>query len=409
MNRKLLKRVVMKRFVGVLLLLAASVNLNAQHVTGFIPAEARDMIQVCNSYTYLDLYGSDASIIPAGYQRVYTSQPMGMDNMFQVYIDVKQKKGILNFRGSTAKKSSWLENMYASMIPAEDEITRNGEKFNYKLAEDSKASVHAGYVLALSYLASEIKNQINKQNKNGIYTWFITGHSQGGALTQLVRAYLNYLPKKELSKKNEFKVYAFANPMVGNMAFAASYKKNFVDPGMSFLLHNPEDVVPKMPLNYNDTSFLKSNLQTLLFDRENFDVKESAMQGMLNMFGSNVNRFNNFFSNNVYGQLVKELGDFKMPTYRKESNYTHTSEPLSLPPTEYPLELKDSSILLNDSLMHVYKRDENGVFENKKLYKKQSALLQHKPYNYYTALLKVYYPNDYNLLEQKYFVLPDEK
>lgn len=398
----------MTRFMLSVFAFLCSVSLNAQHVAGFQANEALDLIKVCNSYTYLELYGSDAAIIPAGYQRVYTSEALGMDNMFQIYVDQNQKKGIINFRGSTAKKSSWLENMYASMIPAEDEITRKEVKFKFKLADDPKASVHAGYVLALSYLAEDVTKQINNQNKNGVYTWFITGHSQGGALTQIVRAYLNYLPKKELSKKNQFKVYAFANPMVGNVAFASDYKKNFADPGMSFLLHNPEDIVPKMPLNYNDTSFLKSNLQTLFFDRDNFDMKESAKEGMLNMLGSNVNRFNNFFSNNVYGQLVKELGDFKMPTYRKESNYTHTSDALTLPPTEYPLELKDSSILLNDSLMRIYKRDENGVFENKKLYKKQSSLLQHKPYNYYTAILKVYFPNDYNLLEQKYFVLPEE-
>jgi len=127
---------------------------------------------------------------------------------------------------------------------------------------------------------------------------------------------------------------------------------------------------------------------------------------MLNMFGTKVNRLNNGFSNNVHGQLVKLLGDFQMPEAKNEANFMHTSKPVLLPPTEYPLELKDSSILQNDSLMRIYKRDPNGVFEDKSVYKRDKALLQHKPYNYYTALLKVYFMEDYDRLKDKYFVLP---
>jgi hypothetical protein len=71
------------------------------------------------------------------------------------------------------------------------------------------------------------------------------------------------------------------------------------------------------------------------------------------------------------------------------------------------LELKDPSILQNDSLMKIYKRDKNGVFEDKSLYKKPSWSLQHKPYNYYTALLKDHFPEEYLRLDKKYFVMPE--
>jgi hypothetical protein len=384
-------------------------NSFAQHSPGFDAKEARDLIQICNSFTYLELEGSDAAIIPEEYQRTYTSPAYGMDNLFQVYVNRSKTKAVINFRGSTAQKSSWLENMYSSLVPAQDTIFRGEQVFLYTCAQSPLAAVHAGYILGLSYCADDVVKQIRALNQQGVYTIYITGHSQGGALAQMTRAYLYFLPKSELSTKNSFKVYAFANPMIGNRAFAEEYQHRFADPGYSFLVHNPEDMVPKMPVSYNDSTFWKSNLQTMLFDRENFSFKESMKEGMLNMFGSKLNKFNNGFSNNVHEQLVKLLGDFRMPAAKNEANYMHTSQPVLLPPTEYPLELKDSAILKNDSLMRIYKRDANGIFEDKSVYKRDKVLLQHKPYNYYTALLKVYFTPEYDRLKYKYFVLPKEK
>lgn len=397
----------MKKFFSFLLLISAF-NAGAQHSQGFHANEARDLIQICNSFSYIDLEGSDEPIIPKEYIRTYTSTASGMDNLFQVYVNRSKTKAVINFRGSTDKKSSWLENVYSSLVPAKDTIFKGDVPFIYQCAENPDAAIHAGYILALSYCADDILKQIRELNKLGVYTIYITGHSQGGALAQMTRAYLNFLPQPVLNPKNSFKVYAFANPMIGNRSFALEYQHRFADPGYSFLLHNPDDMVPKMPVSYNDSTFWKSNMQTMLFDRENFNFKESMKEGLLGMMGSKVGKFNNTISNNIQGELVKILGNFRMPAYAKESNFMHTSNPILLPPTQYPLELKDSSILQNDSLMRLYKRDANGVFENRNLYKREKALLQHKPYNYYTAVLKVYFTADYELLKQKYFVLPKE-
>lgn len=397
----------MNKFI-ILLFASVSVYSSAQHVAGFDAKEARDLIQICNSFTYLDLEGSDAAIVPKEYSCIYTSPAYGMDNMFQIYVNHSKTKAVLNFRGSTDKKSSWLENMYSSLISAKDTLFKGETPFMYTCAESPDAAIHAGYILALSYYMDDVLKQIQSLNKQGIYTVYVTGHSQGGALAQMTRAYLHFLPKSKLNSKNSFKVYAFANPMIGNKEFAQEYQRRFADPGFSFLIHNPEDIVPKMPVSYNDSTFWKSNLQTMLFDRENFSFKGSVKEGVLNMFGTKVNQLNNGFSNNVHNQLVKLLGDFRMPSAKNEANFMHTSKPILLPPTEYPLELKDSSILQNDSLMSIYKRDEDGVFIDKSVYKRDKALLQHKPYNYYTALLKVYFTSDYDQLKNKYFVLPKE-
>lgn len=39
---------------------------------GFDKAEAKDMIAICNSFTFLDLYNDDARILPSGYEKRYT-------------------------------------------------------------------------------------------------------------------------------------------------------------------------------------------------------------------------------------------------------------------------------------------------------------------------------------------------
>lgn len=384
--------------------LFAVFGCSSQIKGGFDAEEARDMIQICNSFGYLDLYKDDTAILPPGYQKVYTSPAYGMDNKFQVYS--KGNKGVIHFRGSTARQSSWLENLYASMIPVKDKIVVNGNEFKYQVGEKEGSRVHAGYMLAICFFRDDLLKQISELNSKGIYDIYITGHSQGGALAQLVRAYLDYLPEKELSKKNTFKVYAFANPMIGNISFSKEYTKKYCEPGMSYLLHNPTDVVTKLPVSYNDSTFWQANLTEFLVNREGFSMSNAVLDGALYFFKDKVNELARNMSKNIEAQLLKELGEISMPAFHEDVNYVHTGNLVKISATEYPLELKDSTILKNDSLMKVYTRDVNGLFEDKSLYKKQGFTLQHKAYNYYTAILKDYFPEQYDRLEQKYFVLP---
>jgi len=378
--------------------------VKAQLQPGFEKNEVRDLIQLCNSFTYLDLYGSDDEIIPKNYKKVYTSPACGLDNLFQVY--EKQGIGIVNFRGSTSKKSSWLENLYASMIPVKGKIKVNGKGFDYQVGKDTSGAVHAGYVLALNFLHEDLLKQIKTLNDKGIYNILITGHSQGGALAQMTRAYFEYLPNSKLSKKNVFKVYAFANPMIGNQKFCDEYSRSFCNPAMSFVILNGEDIVPRMPISYNDSTFWQTQLTNLLLDRDEFSKSNFAAEGLRFLFKDKIQSLAKKMATDINAQLVKELGDIEMPRFKEEINYSQTGNRTMISSTEYPLELKDPSILQNDSLMKIYKQDKEGVFEDKSLYKKSSWGLQHKPYNYYTAILKDYFPEDYHRLDKKFFVLP---
>jgi hypothetical protein len=64
---------------------------------GFIKEEARDMISICNSFSFIELFNSDANILPKGYEKIYTSGDFGMENKYQIY--KKGETAIISFRG----------------------------------------------------------------------------------------------------------------------------------------------------------------------------------------------------------------------------------------------------------------------------------------------------------------------
>jgi len=364
---------------------------------GFIESEARDMIAICNSFTFLDIYGEDERILPKHYEKRYTSGVFGMDNKYQIY--QKGDIAIFNLRGSTDKKISWLENIHSAMIPAQGTIQVQGEAFNYCFARDTAAAVHSGYALGLAYFARDILYHIEVLNREGIYNFIITGHSQGGALANMLRAYLENLPSDQLSQRNQFKTYAFAAPMVGNHAFANEYYVRYGTDNTSYNIVNSFDPIPKFPLSYKEKPRNFSDyLQSMIFEPGSFSFKDGAMM----LFEDKLTNIVQNFSNSVSNQISKDLGSISMPDYVQDINYAPIANTIELPPVRYPKILKDPGILENDSLMAVYKRDSNGEFVNEELYKSEPWSYQHKPYNYYVAFLKKFYPRQYQALEPKY-------
>ncbi len=392
----------MKFFLFLLFIFVINFS-QAQLHGGFNSEEAKEMIQLCNSFTYLELFNSDKDIIPKGYTKIYTSPVLGMDNRFQIY--TKGKAAVINFRGSTDKKQSWMENVHSAIIPAIGRIEIKDKTFKYKFARDTVAGVHAGYALGLAYLHEELLHQIKLLNKKGIYQIYITGHSQGGSLAILARAYLGYLPHHKLNKKNKFKVYTFAQPMVGNIEFTQEYDSKYSDKGMSYSMINKADLVPKMPISYNDTTFWRSHLGKILSKGEKLNKTAMFKEGMTLLFQRKLQGINEKFGKSVEKQIEKELGEITLPDPKKEINYSQVGNLIILPSPQYPLAMKDSALLNNREFMANHPRDKNGVFEDKSVYKKTSVSQNHKPYNYYTSVLQVYFPEEYNRVEPKLFGL----
>jgi len=379
-----------------------SIQTFAQMKSGFDKKEAMDMIQLCNSYSYIDLFNSDEDMIPKGYHRTYTSGVFGMDNKFQVY-KTDYKYAVINFRGSTDKKISWMENFYSSMIPSEGVIRIQNEKFNYKFANDTAAHVHGGYALGIGYLHNDILFHINNINAQGIYDIILTGHSQGGALTQLILSYLENLPKGVISSKNKFKVYSFAAPMVGNQVFVDEYNKKFCETNKSFLILNPADMVPKLPLKYNDGGLLSAEQITAVLNREQgFNVKEVLYNGFMNLFENKITSLSHWLNTRVGGQIEDDLGDIEMPPFTSDINYSRVGNMITLEPVQYPIHLKDSTVLDNKEFMRAHPKGKDGYFEDKSLYETGKTFYQHKPYNYYIGMLEKYDPKKYKRTNPKY-------
>jgi hypothetical protein len=378
------------------LLLLVSVSSFAQIEPGFQKEEARDMIAICNSFTFLELFDSDEIIIPQGYKKHYTSPVLGMDNMYQIYTN--GKTAVINFRGSTCNKLSWLENIYSSMIPAKGKMEVSGKKFKYCFAKDEDAAVHAGYSLGIAFLSEDLIHQIKFLNKKGIHSFIITGHSQGGALANMSRAYLENLSRWKIRKKNKFKTYAYAAPMVGNKEFSAEYNNRYGACQTSFNIVNPSDPIPKLPFSYCDSNYVSSNLKTFLFDNESFSFKKMIADGISLILEKSTNSL----CSQVSKQIAKEVGPFKMPRYLKETNYYSLNNRIEIPPAIFPKILKDN---FQTKIIMALTKKEDGI-ANKLLYEKESWTFQHKPYNYFTTILKIHFPVEYESLKKKFSLEP---
>jgi len=381
-----------------LILLFLSSSLIAQPEKEFNKEEARDMIALCNSFCFLELFGTDTTIIPKGYVKTYTSEVLGMDNIYQIY--QKDNIAIINLRGSTSKKISWMENIYSAMIPAKGVIKIQDEKFKYTFAKNNLTAVHAGYALGVAFLHEDLLLHIKRLNKEGIYNFLITGHSQGGALANMLLAYLQNLPQNKLSARNSFKCYSYAAPMIGNKAFTEEYNERFCNTNMSFNIVNPADLVPTLPVNYKESNSFSQGLKSLFLEEASFG--EKFKDGIFLLFDRNLGNAVRKLSTSVVKQISKEVGAVTMPPYVDDINYHKLGNRIEIFKSVYPKILKDSINLQNNALLSIFPKSSNSNSENIELYKKEPMVYQHKTYNYYTSFLLKFLPDEYELLEKKY-------
>ena len=386
----------MKALLTLIVLLYSIVSFG-QLQPGFNINEAKYTIAMCNSFNFVKQFDSDSSIIPEGFNLSYTSDVLSMDNKFQVYEN--GKIGIINYRGSTNKVISWVENCYSAMIPAKGSITLDGEHSEYAFSNNNDAAVHAGYGLTIVILAKTLKEQITVLNSKGIYNIIITGHSQGGALATLTRAYLENLPKGELSSKNTFKTYAYAQPMSGNKEFSIDYDNRFSDEGTSYSIINPEDPVPYMPFNYEEESLItKDKVKGWLFGDEEFKAKELGKNAFIRLFERGLTSYVKNSNTLVNKILGLKFGKIEMPEFVNDINYFPTGNLKEIDAFLYPnIEVDVSD--LNEEERKDFIQGDDG-----KWYKKETKFFQHSTYNYYVGILKKWDEVSYNNLDKTYLV-----
>ena len=392
--------IVLKKLIFFILLAGLVVQVFSQIKPGFDKSEAYFMIRLCNSYTYLEFFDNDDEILPEGYNKYYTSEVLGMDNNFQIYL--KDSIAVINFRGSTDKGISWLENIHSAMIPVKGTIYIEGSKFDYCFAKDSTASVHGGFALGLAYMHNVILSKINELNEKGYYNFIITGHSQGGALSNLLRAYLENLPKGVISSHNRFKTYAFAAPMVGDYEFVREYNNRYCSVGTSYNIKNPNDCVPKLPTSFNDSSLFRDNLKNYFTNPFSVKITKVLWYASFKIFRGSLTRLVKKIGDFTSQKIRKQLGNVVMPKYTKEINYFYVDNVIEIPPINYPVIYKDSVTLENDTMFTVIARGPDDLVMDIKTGKKEPPGYQHKPYNYYISFLVKFFPERYLRLEKKF-------
>ncbi len=383
----------MKNFI-LLIILFSHLHLFSQLKKGFDTKEVTYTIAMCNSYNFIKQYGTTKKLIPKDFKLIYTSDVISMDNKFQVYEN--GKVGVINYRGSTDKVFSWIENCYSGMIPAKGVISIDGKEEYYNFGDSTNAAIHAGYGLTVILLSDKIITQIKSLNKKGIYNIMITGHSQGGALATLTRAYLENLPDKTLSKKNKYKTYTYAAPMCGNEEFALEYDFNFSAKGTSYSITNPKDPVPYLPLHYNEGKLLSQNkIIDWLSGKEKFSLQQLGKDAIMKPLER---KLSNFIKNSnvLISKILRlKLGKIILPDFVSDINYYPVGLKKEIPPFKYPkIELTKKEI---ENLKPSSIEEIDG-----KWYKKEPLFFQHKPYNYYVETLKLYNFHSYKKLKKTY-------
>lgn len=385
----------MKKIITFILLITSLISFS-QLKPGFDTEELKYTISMCNSYNFIKQYGTTKKIISKQFDLIYTSEILSMDNKFQVYEN--GKIGVINYRGSTNKVISWVENCYSGMIPAKGVISIKGEDKNYSFGDSLNSAVHAGYALTVVLLSDKIIQQINLLNQKGIYDVIITGHSQGGALATLTRAYLEHLPEGKLSTKNTYKTYVFASPMCGNEEFALEYDFKFSARNTSYLIVNPKDPVPYLPLHYNEGKLLsKKKVLDWVTGEEHFSLQQLGKDALMKPLERKLTNF--IKGSNVLLSKILSLkfGKIVLPEFVSDINYFPAGLQKELTPFEYPKLVLNKKDLEDVKLSTIEEVDG-------KWYKKEPMFYQHKPYNYYVEILRLYDGKAYGKLKNKYLV-----
>ncbi len=329
------------RFAILAILSIVSLLSKAQLKPGFNKEELLAMLTL-SSYQMDTPWVNMSFELPKGLDLVYRSPVVALDNRFDVWRNTKQNYAIINTRGTTGTRPSWLENFHAAMVPATGSIQLSDSvNFEYKLADNPRAAVHVGWLIAMGTMAPDVVSQIKKNYKNGIRDFYLTGHSQGGGITFLLTAYLYQLQKAgQLPQDIRFKTYCTAGPKPGNLYFAYDYEYA-TRGGWAFNVANSIDWVPEVPFSIQTVNdFNKLNPFTNV--DEAFKNMKFPMSFILKRVYKKLskhpekakNNFQKYLGDKAAEIIIKQdLPEYKQPKYYDSNHYMRCGQQIVLMPT----------------------------------------------------------------------------
>jgi hypothetical protein len=319
---------------------AASAFSQNMLTPGFNPQEYLEMLQMTERQADTNKYKLYTPP-PPDYNLVYRSKETGFDNRWDLWVRRDQSEAVISIRGTTLQSVSWLANFYAAMIPSTGTIHVNDTlKFDYKLAADSNAFVHAGWTLALAFLAPDIISKIKEYRSQGIRQFIILGHSQGAAIAFLLRSYLYYLDASMLPKDITYKTYCSAAPKPGNLYYA--YDFDFITRGgWGYRVVNALDWVPEMPFTVQTIDDLNKvnpfrDVKAML-KKQPLLVRwyGNSVYNKINRNSKKLGRTYQKYLGTMAGKQVgKVFPDYQSPEFSNSNNYSTAGSPVILRPTE---------------------------------------------------------------------------
>lgn len=279
------------------------------------------------------------AIMPTRYKRVHRSPEVGLNNKFDFWLR-EDSIGVICLR-YTVGGTSWLENFYSGMIKAEGSLGVNDSTiFNYKFSKDAKALVHHGWAIGISYLAPLVTQTINEYYKKGVKEFIIVGHSQGAALSFLMRSYLQYAPDSIVPKDITYKIYASAAPKPGNLFY--SYDFDFITRnGWAYRIVNTYDWVPETPFSIQTIGDLHptnpfAKRKELMNRRVNNPIVRwyvnHAIKDMEGAAQKTNRKYKKYLSKRMGRFINKSLAQYQCPKIEESNFYMPTGSPIILQP-----------------------------------------------------------------------------
>lgn len=226
---------------------------------GFDPSEAEQMIAIC---TYLSAYPDVPEITPPPPpvpQDPIPGPPPAdwvMDapheepidhNAYQIGHNAKTNQYVVAFRGTVKKLGSILEDLDTLTVKARgfaihpDAAIRQGSKLSFESM--------------LEHLKRDLGAKVAALGAGEKMDLFVTGHSQGAAMTILFGAWFAN-GSWDLAPRIDIKSYFFASAKLGNDYFANDYDLQHANRGFAFRVNNSLDVIPQTPLTVQKRSDL---------------------------------------------------------------------------------------------------------------------------------------------------------
>lgn len=326
------------RFLLVLGVGLVAFPVAAQHLKpGFDKGEYRELLSVAAPSSEIP---EKAKLIPPSgrFVMAYRSPVMGLENLWELWISKDDPVAVLCTRGTVMKSESWLANFYAAMAPAKGAFKINAaDSFRYELSSDSRAAVHIGYLLSLAYLAPDILPLIDSCYRAGIKDFLVMGHSQGGAISYLLTAYLYDLQQKgELPADIRFKTYCSAAPKPGNLYFAYSYETK-TQLGWAYNVVNAADWVPQTPISIqmledintvSPVAMIRKGIQQQRFPKK--QVMRYLYKQLSKPAHKAVKNYQKYLGKEVGKQVKQYLKDYQPPSFFHSNDYVRTGNTIVL-------------------------------------------------------------------------------